>query len=317
MPFPGKEARVLRPSPAGQRAQSDSLATPPTLSMANAPFRVSALPRQSGPGYLPPQTIRWYARQQGNLLEVRKVVNHSVVPTDAKRGKIKGFTRSARLRMLRFIATIDWSKVTGSNFITLTYPDHVVNRSYEERTTDRTLFVRYLEEDVGGPIPTLWRVEWIARKSGELKGQIKPHLHIITFKGPPLQQSVVKHFWRKVIKVKGPLSTDVRQGKSPEHAARYASKYAAKETSVGALDNNAYLDTHGRAWGVTRRESIPLCEPRMIREMSSAAISAAMKIAARILDREYVGTFFVLGDAAPILLHEIGDIGDCPIELCD
>lgn len=306
----GRRQRTPRPS-------TQALASPPTLSMAKQPFYVSTIPRESGPGYCPPQTIRWYARQQGNLLEVRKIVNHSVVPTDAKRGKIKGFTSSARSRMLRFIATIDWGKITGSNFITLTYPDHVVNRSYEQRTTDRTLFMRHIEAYECGPIPTLWRVEWIARKSGELKGQIKPHLHIVTFAGRPLEQKTVRKYWRRVVGVKGPLATDVRQGKSPEHAARYASKYAAKETAVGALDSNAYLDTHGRAWGVTRRERIPLCPPRMIRELTSAGIGAAMKIAARILDREYVGTFFVLGDAAPILLHEIGDIGNCPIEPCD
>lgn len=280
-------------------------------------FHVPADPRQTGPFYLPPQTTRWYARQQGHLLEVRKVVNHSVVPTEAKRGKIMGFTRAARLRMLRLIARIDWARVGGSSFITLTYPDHVVNRTYQQRTTDRTLFIKGIEEIIGTKVATLWRVEWVARKSGQFQGQMKPHLHIVVFSASQIGQGDVRSLWRRITKVKGPLATDTRKATDGSHAAKYAAKYAAKECSLGALDNNAYLETHGRAWGTTRKSMIPFGPARIIRELTNDGIKAAMKIAGRILEREYVGTFFILGDAAPILLHEISDIGKCPIDDTD
>jgi hypothetical protein len=219
--------------------------------------------------------------------------------------------------MLRLIARVDWDRAKGSQFITLTYPDHVVNRTYSERTTDRTLFMKLLEKHNKRPLASLWRVEWVPRKSGKWEGQQKPHVHIVAFSALPMSKSVVTKLWRRVIKVRGPLEADSRKAKDGSHAAKYAAKYAAKSSSLGALDNNTYLETHGRAWGTTRKNLIPLGPAKIIRSLTPNGIKAAMSIAGRILEREYVGTFFILGDAAKSLLWEIATLGECPIDDTD
>lgn len=271
--------------------------------------RIEVRDRITGPDYHPPRTERWYARQQGNLLEVRRVVNHSHVPTEAKRGKIVGFTNASRLRMLRLIATIDWQAIPECQFITLTYPDANVNRTYKQRTQDRWLLTKSLEEFKGHLIPTLWRVEWQPRQSGEFRGQLKPHLHIVACFASQILRKDLRQMWKKATGIPTWCSVDSRPAKSPEHGAKYAAKYAAKAPTLDHLDNNAYLETHGRAWGTTRRQLIPRCPESWIRDMNSESRDAAMKVAARILEKEYVGTFFVLGTAAPVLLTEIADKG--------
>lgn len=222
-----------------------------------------------------------------------------------KRGIIHGFTPAARIRMLKTIARIDWFAVGKSIMITLTYPDNRKDRTYQERTTDRTLFLKAIEKNLGRKVSALWRTEWKARKSGKAKGQIAPHLHLVMLGEPFICQRFVRQVWRKILKVTGPLATHVSPTADGEHSAKYASKYAAKET-VSALDNVAYLElSMGRAWGLTRKSAVPFCKKRISRRMSQASIDRAMSVAADILGRKYVGTFFALNPHARNLFEKI------------
>jgi hypothetical protein len=209
----------------------------------------------------PAQTYQWWATTQGRLLLVREKWNWRKSPQTEKRGSIGGFSNASRLRMLKTIAIIDWSKVGPSLLITLTYPGELGKRRYSERVKDLYLFHRYMEKHLGKEVALLWRTEWKVRKSGQQKGQLLPHVHLVVFDVRWIPWQAVRGWWRTILGHEGPLATDVGRAGDGDTAARYAAKYAAKPAEEGSLDSAAYLNNSiGRAWGVKRRRLIPFCD---------------------------------------------------------
>jgi len=195
---------------------------------------------------------------QGELIELSHVKLNKAPRLPGKRGLIKGFTPSARLRMLRTLATVDWNDVPDSLFITLTYPDSRLRGTPKHRSRDRYLFHRSMENYLGRKVGALWRVEWIDRKSGEFEGSWQAHVHLIVFDCKFIPWQKVRSWWRAALAVDGPLSTTIERIEGGgKKAAYYVSKYCGKKQPDLSLDIASYLNT-GRAWGITRKELVPV-----------------------------------------------------------
>jgi hypothetical protein len=194
---------------------------------------------------------------QGGLLEITHVMGIREKRLPGRRGVIKGFTRAARLRMLRTIACINWDQCGKSVFITLTYPDELADRTNAERTRDRYLFLRSMEKHLDRKVGGLWRVEWQERKSGMRKGTLVPHVHVVLFNCRFISKEVVNDGWRRALNAEGRLITWIDGISSAAKTARYIAKYCAKAVETSVLDNASYLNTSGRHWGMHRRDQIP------------------------------------------------------------
>lgn len=199
----------------------------------------------------------WALRIQGNCVELFRKQNLPGLPLQVPRGVVTMFSRSARMRMLRLIAKINWQEVGNSTFVTLTYPDSHYDRKNALRTMDRSQFIRDLEKFTHKKIPVLWRCEWQPRKTGTHRGLFVPHFHLLVFGVPFIPHQEVRQWWRRILDVKGSLATDVRKVVGIDGAGRYLAKYVSKYTS---LDNGAYLNNPwmtGRHWGLTRPSLVP------------------------------------------------------------
>lgn len=225
-----------------------------------------------------------------------------------------GFTRAARFRMLKTIARIAWPKVGKSVFITLTYPDPVAMHSYQERTSHRNRFIRAAEEEHGGPIPFLWRVEYTPRKTGRHAGKLCAHMHLLGLGCPFLAKVMVNATWRGIVHHGTAVHTRVDGCNSGEHAAKYAAKYSAKEFLDG-LANDAYLDwPPGRAWGLTRRHLVPFGEEREIELDDEEQIGRAKNLAAEIFGDNRLRTFSVLDSEAADYFNRIAGMSGTGID---
>jgi hypothetical protein len=216
----------------------------------------------------PPQEFHWYVRIQGNCTEVSRIANFTKTPPGGARGRVCDFTSAARMRMMRFVAKIDWLSIGKSLFITLTYPDQVEEPSAKTRNNNRYLFQRYLEKHLKAKVPTLWRVEWKPRQSGRNKGKIYPHIHLLVGGVQFVPHRAVRKWWRTIVHVNGPLCTDVQLVDGDGAAQAYICKYASKKAS---LDIVAYLNNlgiAGRHWGITRKHLFTMCPVRVLQKIS-------------------------------------------------
>ncbi len=195
----------------------------------------------------------------GDLLEVTYVNSQEAPRRPGRRKKVGMFSAAARLRMLKRMACVYWEGVGPSLFVTLTYPDSVANRTKEDRTADRSRFFRDMENHLGKEFGAVWRIEWAVRKSGDLKGTMVPHVHLIVFGLRYIPYRVVNKLWRGVLAVDGALRTDVRRIKGQRDVAKYVAKYAAKMPESSSLVIASYLNIEGRHWGIHRSDLIPWC----------------------------------------------------------
>jgi len=216
--------------------------------------------------------IEW----QGDFLcwKVRKKYSQPV--TTEKRGSVKGFSRSSRLRLLKSFAKIDMEKNMPYLFMTLTYPDTVRQRDrwlemkdaqkmdresyisleYLNMTQHRWVFWRYLEKYLGRKVPGIWRIEWKPRLTGVFKDLPMPHIHILlaTCNYVPWQE--IRWMWMNTIGERF-VNVDVRAVYNPEVVVTYLSKYIGKQEDY-TLEDAAYLDNipYGRNWGYMRKNLI-------------------------------------------------------------
>lgn len=250
--------------------------------------------------YLKTPIKSWHCHVQGRCIEVTRKLLYSRFPDDNKRGPITTFTPESRMKMLRATARIDWKKVGKSVFVSLTYPDQHIERSYKERSKQRSLMARYIEKYADKKISLIWRCEWKARRSGMYKGMIVPHFHLIVCGVRYLPKALVRRWWRIVLGAKGPLCTDVRALKGEEGAARYLAKYLSKSD---ALDRAAYLNnpySMGRHWGITRSKLIPRMPIDVDKPINGDELKFAQEEAKKVrqrYDEKIDGGFTIFGDA--------------------
>lgn len=220
---------------------------------------------------------------QGELLEVKKVRHRKTESKVGKRAKITGFSAKSRWNLLKKTMRWDWDKIGPSVFVTLTYPDRRARPTMKDRNKNRYLWHRMLEAWQGRHTPVLWRVEYAERRSGELVGETVPHWHMLVFGVPYIPHELVRSWWGSVIGFEGYVRTDVRAVKGPLGAAKYLSKYIAKDVCTNSLVRATYHNIKGRHWGILREKEIP-CHRRIhIAKLSDAERAFIYEIAAERL----------------------------------
>lgn len=244
--------------------------------------------------------LTWRAAVQGNVVRVYRI--GCPAPETNRKGKkpIGVWTHQSRMKLLRFLNKIDYSKIGSSLFVTLTYPDHVRREEYRLRSRDRYVFLRSLESYLGCHAACVWRIEWEERKSGAYTGMLAPHFHLMIFGVPFLPWQKVREWWRQAIGAgEGPLVTDVKRIYNENGACRYLSKYVSKylPLDIGVYHNSGLQ--FGRHWGVTRKELIPLCPIAAERQLTDDEIKIVRKFAAARwthYNAESGGGYTVLGE---------------------
>jgi len=239
----------------------------------------------------------------GQLLAVKILTPSHGPPTLAKRGEVSDFSRSSRLRLLKKIATLDWSRASPSLFATLTYPNREKLLTSNDLSKHLHLFRRDLEKQTSKKICMLWRIEWEERKTGKHTGFLYPHFHLMLFRTKFIPWQTVRDSWKKAIGEKGYVRTDVEKCTSLKKCGYYVAKYVAKESV--SLVNAAYLDNihMGRQWGILRSEMFPACEVKSTRielgEIHDLIRALAEQVRPQV--KEMPDSFTLLGPSAYIV----------------
>lgn len=239
----------------------------------------------------------------GQLLSVKILRRPEGSATGAKRGEITDFSKASRLRLLKKIATLDWSEAGPALFCTVTYPNRSKLLKAEEINTHLHLFRRAIEKITEKKLCILWRVEWVERKRGKHKGFIYPHLHFIFFRTNFIAWQEIRAAWKRAIGEIGYVRTDVERIENLRKCGYYVSKYCAKEGL--SLVNAAYLDSvhMGRQWGLLRPELYPSCEERTTRiELGELHdLIRALSIQCRPVVAEMPDSYTLLGPSAHVV----------------
>lgn len=161
-----------------------------------------------------------------------------------KRGKIVGFSKGSRRRMMTMMARIDKSELPI--FVTLTYPDEYPSAKKYKR--DIKAFIQRLKRrwPVAGGV---WKLEFEIRKTGKNKGNLAPHYHILLY-GVPYKEALseISKMWFEVVGSDDEkhlnAGTRVERIKSHRGVMAYASKYIGK-----LISQDEVRESCGRIWG--------------------------------------------------------------------
>jgi hypothetical protein len=256
--------------------------------------------------------LLYYIRMQGASLELKVMNLEGKRIEPAERHIIMEFSKAARLRLLKFINRVAWDKVTKGVFVTLTYPDEMIERTKEERTKDRSRFIRDAERHLNQQITGIWRVEWKPRLTGKHVGRYAPHWHFILTNVTWFHRKKVRSIWRAILKADGPLSTHVRALKDGKMCAAYTAKYAAKKPAFDTLDILSKLNTDGRHYGFFRKGLIPMAETEWIMNPTPEQVAWLISWGVETLPwlrEHYHETFTLLGAKAKSAFERIRKLG--------
>lgn len=103
-------------------------------------------------------------------------------PSNSKRGRITGFSRTSRRRMMLFLAKVRLPEDNLPLFGTTTYPDIFPEEAAKFKRDLQAFLHRLKRRFPHGGI--LWRLEFKRRKSGENVGKIAPHFHWLLWNVP-------------------------------------------------------------------------------------------------------------------------------------
>ena len=119
------------------------------------------------------------------LIKVTKQGWHKIVAegdsNQTKRGRIHGFSRASRRRMMQFLAKVCLDAGLPL-FGTTTYPDIFPDEAEKFKRDLRTLIERIKRRFPKAGL--LWRLEFQVRKSGVNAGKIAPHFHWLLWNVP-------------------------------------------------------------------------------------------------------------------------------------
>ena len=228
------------------------------------------------------------------------------------RGFVGEFSRRSRLRLLKFMAGVDWSGVSDGLFVSLTYADACIPASVGQRNRQRYLFHRHMEEYLKVKVPMLWRVEYVNRKSGVNKGKFVPHFHLLLFGVKYIPAVRMEKWWRGVQGSEGWVSVKVDRLGDAEKAGLYVAKYAAKVPEHTVLGNRAYLNFGGRHYGYNRKALIPMHPCVRFFDIPPSRVEELRSIAAASLncyDYRYDAGFNLLGPLARAWREKIMQLG--------
>jgi len=164
------------------------------------------------------------------------------------RGRIYGFSRKSRKRMLDLVNSIDEAAVTDGLFVTCTYPD-VYPEDAAKWHRDLEVFGKRLRRQYPKAC-FLWRLEWQERRSGVNAGKMAPHYHLLLFGVPWLDLRWLAAAWYETVGSGDErhlgAGTQAQRVRSRRRAIAYVSKYMAKSAESPAMWT-------GRVWGCVAR----------------------------------------------------------------
>ena len=163
------------------------------------------------------------------------------------RGRITHFSKGARRRILRLVASLKRSEVPV--FCTLTYPDIFPKSPQVWKRDLDTFFKRLLRQFPRGII--IWRMERKERQTGLSKGEIAPHFHLLVYNVPYIYLlGWISAAWYQVVDSGDErhfrAGTRVEPVRSVRGVLYYTSKYICKQ-------ENDELEGIGRLWGIVGR----------------------------------------------------------------
>ena len=179
-----------------------------------------------------------------------------VVRGGGTRGKIKGFSRESRKRLLGKIASVDKEEYGNAYLLTLTYHQSEEVAGFEEAKADlRALYKRLVRKFGEGKVTMIWRIE--------LQKRGVPHFHVILILRVRIYDTelvnIVAKNWNEVV------GSDVEHYlfhvgalgngnvpclsaiKSLKSVIGYVSKYIAKVSE--------YIEL-GRIWGILGEKAL-------------------------------------------------------------
>jgi hypothetical protein len=188
-----------------------------------------------------------------------------------KRGQIKNVSKKSSTRLKKRAARIG----DLSLWIDLTFSDDVPQKkSISERAQFSYYCLKrlskYVKEKYG--LYLIWKREYKERKSGQNKGEIMPHFHIL-FGGMTEQQNskwiaICVQILMKWVQITGTDNDDAlsvainkksyRKIENPKHATCYISKYFAKTEPLDIPEDESI----GRCWGTS--SNCPDAKPRRV-----------------------------------------------------
>lgn len=250
---------------------------------------------------------RYTVEIQGKRLTVKYTKGKQKKRAKRKRGAIYEFSRRARGRMLRKIASIDWGAAGHGMLITLTYPDECSDHTMEQRRTHRFLLDRFVSDRVGRQLACIWRVEWMPRQSGIYVGQLRPHMHLLYLGQWTINLRGIRERWMEIIHAPRYTQIDVTYIFVGDMCSVYVAKYCSKIADATYLDNVPYLNRTGRHTGQLRSRLIPMHPRETFSRINQGILKALKGEACRTLwwfDPRFDEGFTLLGDLAIPVIQE-------------
>lgn len=243
----------------------------------------------------------WCVEIQGKRLTVKCRTQRPPRKKGKKRGPITCFSRKARARRLRWIASVDWKSAGAGFLVTVTYPDEQSNHTMEERKLHRRDLNRFIVARCKRELGCFWRVEWMPRQSGKYVGQLRPHMHFLYMGYQTINFRGIRERWEEIIGSNQYTQVDVTYVSLGDMVSVYAAKYCSKEASATYLDNVPYRTRTGRHSGELRKTLIPMHPLEKVDKINHAILSFLQGEACRTLwwfDPRFDDGFTIIGDKA-------------------
>lgn len=232
----------LRRGNAGKRLSVEAHRSP-RVSVDSVNARAASRPL----GYSPYLT----AHSDARILSLYMPSSRDGRSSVSRRGLVKKLSRKARKRLLEKVHTVRRDSALPQ-FYTLTFPDFFPTQRDAKRVLD-TWFKRV--KRAFPSVAMIWRMEVIDRKSGENRGQVAPHFHLLVWGNLP-RDWAARAWWEVNGKSDYALCAHLEHGTKEEvleswgGAVFYCAKYCAKVDDTFA--------TEGRTWGVHNKAAMPV-----------------------------------------------------------
>ena len=205
-----------------------------------------------------------------HFINYKRDIKHRPGP-GGKRGRITNFSKKSRQRLLQMFGKIFYYPSVWQD---LTFPDDVMEgKTINERAKFSTKCETEFKRRIERKYPDLWgiiRREWATRKSGKIKGEECPHLHVLWEK-EGIKESIFRKIcmqlaliWVDVIKTEQEVealvvATNMKSYRwivNRKMAQNYVSKYISK------VEEHKEGESRGRYWMTIG--DIPIEEPLKI-----------------------------------------------------
>ena len=218
----------------------------------------------------------------GSLLRIRRERSPSPGGSNSvggPRGKVVGFTRESRRRLLRTIAQLD--RCILPLFVTLTYPGRF-STNYKDWKRDLKVWSDRLRRAYDGA-SFIWRLE--------LQKRGAPHFHLLLYGVPTVDQQIkewLSSSWYNVVR-SGDINhlragTNIQTIRTHRGTMAYSSKELGKITQTHLSET--YSAGVGRWWGAYNRKSLPLLRSTSV-ELSEDQAVRLLRIARRYANLRY------------------------------